>query len=48
MNVPDEGEKIGLFIAQYGFIAVFEEMSGPFVSPIKVLRVPRELPAHHR
>lgn len=42
MNIPDEGEKVVLLIAENRFITVFKEMTGAFMSSVVVLGVPRQ------
>jgi hypothetical protein len=46
MDVSKEGQKIPLLLAQYRFITVFEQMPIPAVSPVEVLSIPRQKPAH--
>ncbi len=48
MNVPNERQKIGRFLADNRFIAIFEEMACPFVTTIIVLSIPGELLSHDR
>jgi hypothetical protein len=40
MNIADEGEEIVVFVAEYGFVPVFEEMPLSAVSAVEVLGVP--------
>jgi hypothetical protein len=38
MNIPNNGEKIRLFIAKNGFVAVLEEMTGSRMPPNELPR----------
>ena len=44
--VADQSEEIVIFVAEYGFIAVLEQMSGALMTAVVVLGVPGELLAH--
>jgi hypothetical protein len=46
MDVADKCQKVILFVAEDGFIAVFEQMACPFVAAVVVLCVPGEKSAH--
>lgn len=48
MDVTNKGQKVGIFIAQDGFIAIFKEMAGALMPPVEVLGVPREELSHCR
>jgi hypothetical protein len=39
---------VGILLADYGLIAVLEEMSGPFMSAIETSGVPGEQSGHNR
>jgi len=42
MDIPDEGEKIILFIAEYGFVAILEQMTRAVVTTVEILSIPGE------
>jgi hypothetical protein len=46
MNIPDQFEKIGVFLAEKGFIPVLEEMAGSVVFSVKVLGISGKQPSH--
>jgi len=48
MNVADEGQKIGIFLAEDRLISIFEEMTRSMVPAIVVLGIPRKEPSHDR
>jgi hypothetical protein len=41
MNIAKEGKKLGIFFAEYRFVAVLEKVSCAPVSAIEILGVPR-------
>ena len=46
MDVADEGEEVGIFVAKNGFIPVLEKVAGAAVATIKVLGIPGEELSH--
>ena len=46
MHVADQCEEIVIFVAEYGFIAVLEQMSGALMAVLVVLSIPREEFSH--
>ena len=40
MDITDEGDEVGVFIAEDGFVLVFEEVPGADVFAVEVLRIP--------
>lgn len=46
MDVPDQGQKIVVLIAEDGFVAVLEEMAGAAIAAIKIQGVPGEEFSH--
>ena len=40
MDITDEGDEVGVFIAEDGFVPVFEEVTGADVFAVEVLRIP--------
>ena len=48
MYIAHKGKKIIIFVAENGFIAILEEMTGSSMSSVKILGVPGKLFAHDR
>jgi len=48
MDISDQGEKIVVFIAQNGLVAIFEQVSRALMPPVEVNRVPGEQLSHDR
>lgn len=48
MNVADEGQKVGIFVAKDRLIPIFEQMTGSMVPAIVVLGILRKEPSHDR
>lgn len=46
MYITNKRKKIGIFITEYGFIAVFKEVAGPSMAAIKVLGIPSKKLSH--
>jgi hypothetical protein len=46
MYVAYKGKKIIIFVAQYGFVPIFEEVPGAVMSPIEVEGIPGEELSH--
>ena len=46
MNVADQRKEVIVFVAEYGFIAVLEQMSAALVAAVVVLGIPREQFSH--
>ena len=47
MDVADEGEEIVVFVAEYGFIPIFEEMTLSAVPAVEVLGIPGKEFSHY-
>jgi len=45
--VPDQREKVIVFVAEYGFVAVLEQVSGALMTAVVVLCVPGEQFSHN-
>jgi len=37
VNIPDQGQQIGVFVAQDGFVPVLEYMTGALVPAVEIL-----------
>jgi hypothetical protein len=48
MDIPYERKKIGVFIAENGFVSIFEQVAGAAVFAVEVLGVPGEELPHDR
>ena len=48
VNVPNQGKKIVVLIAENGFITVLEKVAGPLVASVEILGVPRKKFPHDR
>ena len=46
MDIPDQRQKVGVFVAQYRFEAVLEEPAVSMVPPVVITRVPGEQDLH--
>ena len=46
MDIADEGKEIIVFVAEYGFVPILEEMSLPAVPAVEVLGVPGKKFSH--
>jgi hypothetical protein len=40
MDIPDKGKEICIFVAEYGFVSVFEEMAASMMTAIEILGIP--------
>lgn len=40
MDVPDKGQQIVVFVAEDGFIAIFNKVAGAFVAAVVILGIP--------
>jgi hypothetical protein len=47
MNVPDQFQKVGILLAQYGFIPVLEKLAMTAVASVEISRMARQYPLHH-
>ena len=47
MNIPDQLQKIGVFLAQDGFIAILKKVSGPSVSSVEITGVSGQQSTHN-
>ncbi len=46
MDVSYKGQKVVVFIAEDGFVAILKKMAAPIVAVIVILRIPSEQPPH--
>jgi hypothetical protein len=48
MDVADKLKKIGVFLAEKGFVTILKKMTGAVVPSVKPLSVARKQPSHER
>jgi hypothetical protein len=48
VDVPNQFQKVGIFLAEYGFVPILEKLPVPPVTTVKRNRIPGEKFSHDR
>jgi hypothetical protein len=46
MDITDKLKKVGIFLAEKGFVPILKKMTGAIVQAVKLLSVTRKQPSH--